>query len=273
MWNLTKVCWSTKCTNKRKNAKNRGIDCTLTKNQIKRLYENNGGVCDYTGLPLTLESGQPHQATIERINSESGYTPSNILLVSSYVNRLKAKYLEFKNSDGKHLITVEEKKILDKLCQTLYNPDCMRALGEKYGWTSNTHIKELNEQKEPTPMTTEKKAPSCYDYNKTVNKELAVAKLFAGFGAFVEQKCDSEFNLTFSQFKMLITRKRCMLTLRDLPEDLFARGFWVKDKTRPVDKDNLLITTKELQKSLDNMCVNANLDITTLKLLGKALIK
>lgn len=270
MWDLSKVNWGTRASNKKKNAKERGLECRLTKNQIQRIYEKNGGVCDYTGVQLSLENGHEHQATLERCDEGVGYIPCNVILVSSSVNQIKSKYLEHKGSDGRHMITKQEKALLNKICETLYNPENMKSLGDKYGWGN----KQQQTKEEITlPQTTGPQTQSLYDYNKTVNKELAVAKLFAGFGAFVEQKCDSEFNITFSQFKMLITRKRCMLTLRELPEDLFARGFWVKDKTRPVDKDNLLITTKELQTSLHNMCVTANLDITTLKLLGKALIK
>lgn len=250
---------------KKKSCAERMIGFNFTKDQWNAMNTLKGKVSGaYSNVKFVKEKDHKHSASLERIFDDKPYSPENCLWVTKLANELKARYIE--NGLPEKGLSDKEYETLKRIKRILESTDNIKTIQEPY-----KHL--FTEQKEPTPMPTEKKAPSCYDYNKTINKELAVAKLFAGFGAFVEQKCDSEFNLTFSQFKMLITRKRCMLTLRDLPEDLFARGFWVKDKTRPVDKDNLLITTKELQTSLDNMCVNANLDITTLKLLGKALIK
>lgn len=250
---------------KKKSCTERMIDFNFTKEQWVEMNKLKEQVsCAYSNVKFINKLHHKHSPTLERIFPDRPYSIENCLWVTKLSNDLKSCYIE--NGNSEKGLSSTDVATLRRIRRILESTDNIKTIQEPY-----KHL--FTEQKETTSMSTEKKAPSCYDYNKTFNKELVVAKLFAGFGAFVEQKWDSEFNLTFSQFKLLITRKRCMLTLRTLPEDLFARGFWVKDKTRPVDKDNLLITTKELQTALDSMCVNANLDITTLKLLGKALTK
>ena len=108
---------------------------------------------------------------------------------------------------------------------------------------------------------------------KVTNPELVIASSYANLGKFIEVQCASEFKLTYSQFKTLITRKKCMLTQKELPASLNERRLWVVDKTLPVSKNNVLVTTKELQTTLDTMMVSAKLSLKDLQMIGKVLNK
>ena len=253
---------------KKKSCEDRMIGFNFTKEQWSELNRLKGVVsCAYSNVKFVKTKDHMHSASLERLFDDRPYSPENCVWVTKVANELKSRYIE--NGLPETGLTGKDYEILKRIKRILESTDNIAAIQEPYKHLFN----DKTESEKPKEMTTENKASSSYDYNNTQNPELAVAKLYASFGAFVEQRCNGEFEITYAQFKSIITRKRCMLTLRELPENLFERGFWVKDKSLPVTKNNLLVTTKELQTALDNMCVSANLDITTLKLLGEALIK
>lgn len=72
------------------NAKNRGIEFSLTLNDFRRLLMKKR--CAYTGIALTIhKEGHPKNAdlTIERIDSTKGYVPGNCISVCSAANSVK----------------------------------------------------------------------------------------------------------------------------------------------------------------------------------------
>jgi hypothetical protein len=76
-------------------ARTRGIACKVTYKQIKTRLEQQDGRCALSGLPIGFALGFPKHrvgettASLDRIDSASGYTCDNIQWVHKDINRLK----------------------------------------------------------------------------------------------------------------------------------------------------------------------------------------
>lgn len=67
----------------------KGREFTITKEQLyKRIVETNG-FCEISGLPLSVAYNDPLRLSIDRIDSDIGYTPENIQIVATCVNNAK----------------------------------------------------------------------------------------------------------------------------------------------------------------------------------------
>ena len=79
-----------------RNAKNsaakRGQIFALTVADIVECWHTQWGVCAYSGRQMTLEAGRLNTVSIERINSDVGYTPENTILVCQAINRMKSDF-------------------------------------------------------------------------------------------------------------------------------------------------------------------------------------
>ena len=73
----------TKARNRRKR------ECTITLPQLISIYNQQDGRCALTGLLLTHEANKETNASIDRINSNYGYTVENVQLVCARVNFMK----------------------------------------------------------------------------------------------------------------------------------------------------------------------------------------
>lgn len=88
-------------------ANSRGIECTLSFKHVRRLLERK--TCFYTGVKLTAPSGDYTNSTdrtIDRIDSDKGYTDDNTVACSYAANSLKNEVFESKttkNLSGKEL--------------------------------------------------------------------------------------------------------------------------------------------------------------------------
>ena len=73
-------------------AKYRKMMFDLTLQFLKFLWDRQRGICPYTGLPMELPSKvrdilkSPKQASIDRIDSNKGYTQDNVEYVMLFVN-------------------------------------------------------------------------------------------------------------------------------------------------------------------------------------------
>lgn len=79
-------------------AKKRGLEVEITKDDVLALWENQKGLCSVTGLPMekvkALKTTRAryknlYRASVDRIDSEKGYTKNNIRLVCAHVNIMK----------------------------------------------------------------------------------------------------------------------------------------------------------------------------------------
>jgi hypothetical protein len=73
----------------------RGIEVTITIEDLKNQWELQNGICEFTGLKLTLSSytkiskNPIYTASLDRIDSSKGYTCDNIRWVSRAINWMK----------------------------------------------------------------------------------------------------------------------------------------------------------------------------------------
>ncbi len=87
----------------RKSAKHRKQECSVTLADLKLLWEKQKGICPYTGwnlilLPCTTDyESTPltiNRASVDRIDSNKGYTPDNIQFVAVIANFAKNAFTE-----------------------------------------------------------------------------------------------------------------------------------------------------------------------------------
>lgn len=84
---------------KRSLGRTRKIDCDLTFEQLQQLYTDQNGCCAVTDTPMTSDIGDPLCLSVDRIDSNLGYTLSNIMIVCRWVNLARGSYPleDFKN--------------------------------------------------------------------------------------------------------------------------------------------------------------------------------
>ena len=75
-------------------AKNRNLDFEIDYNFIQKLWKNQKGLCYYTKVQMKLTARQkdPYQVSIDRINSNLGYTEENTVLCCQAINYMKNDY-------------------------------------------------------------------------------------------------------------------------------------------------------------------------------------
>lgn len=78
--------------NAKKSAAKRQQVFALTIDDIVKCWEEQQGVCAYSGRQMTLDAGQLETVSIERIDSAVGYTPENTILVCQAINRMKSDF-------------------------------------------------------------------------------------------------------------------------------------------------------------------------------------
>lgn len=76
--------------NVRKSAQKRQQPFALAIDDIVQCWKAQQGVCAYSGRDMTLKAGWPNTVSIERIDSNEGYIPSNTILVCQAINRMKS---------------------------------------------------------------------------------------------------------------------------------------------------------------------------------------
>ena len=80
-------------------ANKKNLEHTLTNEDVFSMWEAQGGRCAKTGLKLDPETGtvanrNPYGPSLDRIDSDLGYTPENVQLVCCHYNLAKAAYSE-----------------------------------------------------------------------------------------------------------------------------------------------------------------------------------
>jgi hypothetical protein len=76
-----------------KNAKKRKIDFDITIEDVLKVYLDQGKVCSLSGIPIGwTRMEKSHNISIDRIDSDKGYTTDNIQLVYPKINMMKFTY-------------------------------------------------------------------------------------------------------------------------------------------------------------------------------------
>ena len=78
--------------NARKSAVKRNQEFSLTTDDIVVCWQTQKTFCAYSGREMTLEAGKLNTVSIERIDSNVGYTPANTILVCQAINRMKSDF-------------------------------------------------------------------------------------------------------------------------------------------------------------------------------------
>jgi hypothetical protein len=79
-----------------RNAKNaatsRNQEFSLEIKDIVAFWQDQNGICAYSGRQMTLDAGKLETVSIERIDSSIGYTKDNTILVCQAINRMKSDF-------------------------------------------------------------------------------------------------------------------------------------------------------------------------------------
>jgi len=72
-----------------KGAKYTGRQFDLSLTDFKRMWEQQNGLCWYSGIPMTTTVKDPNKVSIDRVDSSKGYTLENTVLCTKRVNLMK----------------------------------------------------------------------------------------------------------------------------------------------------------------------------------------
>jgi hypothetical protein len=106
--NILRGCKS-RCKGSTKKGRSRGKEFLLDIDFLKKLYHKQNGLCAISGIPMTTFVGhgrQIYNISIDRIDSNLGYTKDNVQLVCAHINMMKA------DLDTKVLLSICNKIIL-----------------------------------------------------------------------------------------------------------------------------------------------------------------
>lgn len=79
--------------NAKKSAQKRNQEFSLVIEDIVKCWEDQLGICAYSGRKMLLAAGNLETVSIERIDSTKGYIPENTILVCQAINRMKSDFL------------------------------------------------------------------------------------------------------------------------------------------------------------------------------------
>lgn len=91
---LLKSC-KLNCLKRRRKNRFQSSIFKITLNDIEMLYRRQNGKCAYTGLYLSFRRMDKYKLSIDRIDSELGYTPDNIQLVCWIINQAKGNMSDY----------------------------------------------------------------------------------------------------------------------------------------------------------------------------------
>jgi hypothetical protein len=87
----------------RNRAKYKNLEFNITLNDLEELFKTQNNICPYSGLELThsYDGNKFNTISLDRIDSNKGYTKDNIQIISSLVNEMKNS---LDNNDFLHMI-------------------------------------------------------------------------------------------------------------------------------------------------------------------------
>jgi len=216
--------------------------------------------CAYTNKKFVFNKSSNHNyyPTIERINSEMPYSLENCVWVTKVANDIKNVIID----RGESLVanTVEEENLVKSLTKLFNSPEVLSDRQKPYldikSNIAKENIRLANEARE----------------RKKRLEEVNVTKMFSEWGELIVDS-GGRLDVRFSDYKRTLLRKKCQLTGNSLPESLSDRSVWVKDKTKPVSKDNIVCTTKIVQESLDLFEAKSKMNINEIAQVFKGVVK
>lgn len=237
---------------KQQDAEERGISFNLTRKEWKFFWRSCDGYCDFTGMKLTTEVGYPNTASVDRLDPHKGYELGNICIVRSDCNLLKSYCLEDKCTSNNITITKEQKTLIKKMCETLYNKDKMEALKKKYLLKEEIKLEKEDSTLFHKPyVITEEEVPQIAtenDSEKFYEDEVAFARHYITLATEF-----SDINLTL-ELKIGECKKKLLATKDAVTGEKFNcledKYIFVLDLTAPITKDNIVIVHKATRDAM-----------------------
>lgn len=231
---------------KKNAAAKRNLDFNFTEIEFKHFYELRNKVnCFYSDKPFNHEKNHDHSPTMERINEHLPYSLDNCVWVTKEVNNLKQVYIE--NNGPYTKASAEDIRKVTRIKKLLNSPDTLLKKKEEYLLPVRKRIQQENLE-----------AAQLRQELTRQQQEVELAGMFNSFGKMCLD-ANVKMPLRFSDYKRTLTRTKCQITGEVLPQKLSERAIWVKDKTLPVTKDNILCTTINIQNGLDSFEANSKI--------------
>lgn len=251
-----------KYENKKKNACSRGIDFSLTEYEFIKLclFLKENRQCAYTNETFVFKSttnGQPkpNYPTLERVDNSVGYVLGNVIWVTYNSNFLKSKWED--SLCGQLTFSKEEFKTVQQILSSRDKVE--EQLNNIYQFvkgetTVTTESKEKNEilsskyENNNSDCATKDAITEIEHAPYQINGDVELAQMYAQFAEHCRHHVD--FLLSFNEYKKLMSRKQCQLSMQKFDEE-HKKSLFVIDKTKPIDIKNLLVVDLKLRHQLD----------------------
>ena len=265
-----------KYENKKKNAQSRGIQFSLTEAEFIKLclFLKENKTCPYTEKEFVFTSTttgtpKPQYPTLERVDNSVGYAIGNCIWVCHNANSVKSKW---ESDNFEHVtFTKHDFKLVQKI---LSNQDKVKEQLDKiYKFVKGETIVSVESKQENENLSPkqENNNSDCETKNATdeveskmyeVNADVELAQMYAQFAEHYMEHVD--FLLSFNEYKKLMSRKQCQLSMQKFDEE-HKKSLFIIDKTKAVDVKNLLVVDLKLRHQLDTFIGKMKLDNKQLK--------
>lgn len=271
-----------KYENKKKNAQSRGIQFSLTEAEFIKLclFLKENKTCPYTEKEFVFTSTttgtpKPQYPTLERVDNSVGYVVGNCIWVCHNANSVKSKWesgnfehITFTKHDFKLVQTIlsnqdKVKEQLDKIYQFVKGETIVSV-------ESKQENENLSPKQENNNSDCEVKNAVTETENNAfeINTDVELAQMYAQFAEYYKEHVD--FLLSFNEYKKLMSRKQCQLSMQKFDGE-HKKSLFVIDKTKAVDVKNLLVVDLKLRHQLDTFIGKMKLDNKTLKMVFRNL--
>lgn len=274
-----------------KNASNRGISFTLSKDDWLMMGEKllGNGNCDYCDLPFNTthvngETG-PFFPSVERIDDKKGYIRGNVCVVAHRANQLKDNLVDKQtattiidpidrdivrglmlNMSKDHMEKLKTKYIPQEEEQEMNTDEIMQKsdnnISMPMGVTGAMGPKEVGNWSHPEYGVTDKEKPSAdpvvEEEKQKLPDDVAVALAYANYcKTFAD--VGMNVSVTYAQFKAKYTRNTCSLTQEKLSGE--PKAILIMDLNVGFAKDNFIIVSKKMEKALTQLMISTQLSL------------